>query len=97
MTGASTEEVGRWRALGLLSGAGERYAPDAVERIRLIQYAERRGLTADDIVDACRTQVDVLAGVKLGCKHTVRTDPKRSGAQSDYFACGRQPERSLGL
>ena len=58
--GETVARVERWWELGLLVGEDSSFPPDTLERIRLIQYAERRGLTADDIVEACRTQGDVL-------------------------------------
>ena len=58
--GETAARVGRWRELGLVGGSDDGLPPDTIERIRLIQYAERRGLSADDIVEACSTQGDVL-------------------------------------
>jgi class 3 adenylate cyclase/DNA-binding transcriptional MerR regulator len=58
--GEAVERVRRWQQLGLLGSPDGAYSPHTVERIRLIQYAGRRGLSAEDVADACRTQGDVV-------------------------------------
>jgi class 3 adenylate cyclase/YHS domain-containing protein len=60
--GTDADAVRAWSGLGLLSGDddGQRFPFAEIERARLIVYAERRGVSAIDIADACRTQGDVL-------------------------------------
>jgi hypothetical protein len=73
-TSATPESIRRWRDLGLLVDDAEQFSPEALERIRLIQYAERRGLTAEDVAEACRTQGDVIGEfVELITDGTPRT------------------------
>jgi class 3 adenylate cyclase/YHS domain-containing protein/DNA-binding transcriptional MerR regulator len=58
--GCPPEILRGWHDLGLLVGDGQRFPLEDLERIRLILYAERRGITADDVAVACRTQGDLL-------------------------------------
>ena len=72
--GADVEAVRCWHGLGLLVGDGHRFPLEDLERSRLILYAERRGIGADDIAEACRTQGDLLGQfVEL----VVGDDPRR--------------------
>ena len=59
-SGVTAHVVRQWVELGLISGDGTRFPVETFERIRLIQYAERRGLSADDVAAACRAQGDVI-------------------------------------
>lgn len=58
--GTSEDQIAHWCSLALLTGDRGRFSLDDLERARLILYAERRGITAEDIADACRSQGDVL-------------------------------------
>jgi class 3 adenylate cyclase/DNA-binding transcriptional MerR regulator len=59
--GTDAETVRIWHRLGLVSGDdSERFPFEEIERARLITYAERRGIGAAEIADACRTQGDVV-------------------------------------
>jgi MerR-like DNA binding protein len=90
ISGVSIQTVRRWQELGLIAGDADQFAPETVERIRLIQYAERRGLTAEDVAEACRTQGDVIGEfVGLITDGTPRTGHKidevaqRTGLEPD--------------
>ena len=72
--GVDASTVLGWHRLGLLVGDGERFSLQDLERSRLILYAERRGISVDEIVEACRTQGDLLSQfVKL----VVGDNPRR--------------------
>lgn len=58
--GVSQEVVGAWQRLGLLGGDGDRLPLTDLERARLVVYAQRRGIDAEGVAAACRTQGDVL-------------------------------------
>jgi class 3 adenylate cyclase len=58
-TGEPVEQLRHWRALGLI-GIEDELGSDT-ERIRLIQFARRRGIAPDDIAEVSRRQGDVLA------------------------------------
>jgi class 3 adenylate cyclase len=61
-TGETADRLLRWRELGLLARdvEGTDWRADDFDRVRLIQYAERRGVVADEIAAARETQGDVL-------------------------------------
>jgi len=59
-TGCDAGAVHRWHDLGLLVGDGETFPLEDIERGRLILYAERRGVHAEEVAEACRAQGDVL-------------------------------------
>ncbi|MGH9185312.1 MAG: hypothetical protein ACRD0U_05805, partial [Acidimicrobiales bacterium] len=85
-----TDTVRAWHRLGLLVGDGEQSPLEDLERGRLILYAERRGISAEDIAEACRTQGDVLgdfAGMVSG------DEPRRGRRLGDAVeASGLDPE-----
>ena len=43
----STERIRRWANLGLLPRDDGRFQPDALDRVRLISFAMRRGIAAE--------------------------------------------------
>ncbi len=59
-TGEPTEELQRWQALGLIEGNDYDDNLDA-ERIRMIQFARRRGISPETIAAQTGDQGDVLA------------------------------------
>ncbi|HLM63349.1 MAG TPA: adenylate/guanylate cyclase domain-containing protein [Acidimicrobiales bacterium] len=59
-TGIAPEVLREWRALGLLTGAGNRFDALDIERVRLITFVERRGITAEAIAAASKAQGDML-------------------------------------
>lgn len=60
-TSETTERLRRWETLGLIARVGDHFGPDSVERVRLIAFAERRGIPPETIADAPEEQGDVLA------------------------------------
>ena len=83
VTGESIEELGRWQQLGLLStgedGAGE---ANLAFRVRLIQFARRRGITPEQIAEARVDQPDLLTFFDQGIHvpRGRRTCPHRASA-----------------
>src|SRR5256885_2131447 len=59
-TGEPAEELQRWQALGLIQGDDYDTNLDA-ERIRMIQFARRRGISPESIATQTGDQGDVLA------------------------------------
>jgi len=59
--GVSVETLAAWQGLGLLAGRGDQVDPLDLERVRLIQFAGRRGFAPDQIAAACATAGDLLA------------------------------------
>jgi adenylate cyclase len=59
-TGEPAEELRRWQALGLIDLDDYDYTRDA-ERIRMIQFARRRGIAPETIATQTGDQGDVLA------------------------------------
>ena len=62
LCGEPLERLGRWQDLGLLSTAGQDLVPvEAVERVRLIQFALEQGVSEDEIARVNAEQNDLLA------------------------------------
>jgi adenylate cyclase len=59
----STETVRAWRDLGLLSGPGDALTQEDVERARLLEFVQRRGIAPEAVARACDTQGDLLGQV----------------------------------
>jgi adenylate cyclase len=59
-TSATPDTLRHWQALGLLTGTGDRFDPLDIERVRLITFVEGRGITAEAIATASKTQGDLL-------------------------------------
>ena len=49
-----------WQDLGLLSSRGEELEADDIERVRLLQFVQSRGLGPEAVARACQTQGDLL-------------------------------------
>lgn len=61
LTGASVDDLRAWRDLGLLSDSGDdQLGSDALERVRLVQFAKRRGVSAEMIASSTDRLGDVL-------------------------------------
>ena len=59
--GISPADLRRWEDLGLIErGAHGGFAPEALERIRLLRYVAERGIDVADIADLARREGDVL-------------------------------------
>src|SRR6266851_2003105 len=62
LTGEALDELRRWQQLGLLAaGPEDRMSPETAERVRLIQFAIRKGLTPEEIGRVNAEQDDLLA------------------------------------
>jgi class 3 adenylate cyclase len=62
LTGEPPDRLRRWQELGLLpAGAQDRMRAEAIERVRLVQFAIRQGLTEDEIGRVNAEQDDLLA------------------------------------
>src|SRR4051794_19851644 len=73
------DELARWQTLGLIAGDAEHELIDA-ERIRLIQFARRRGVSPDAIAEVTLAQGDVLTTfIDL----LIQTTGKREGRPTD--------------
>lgn len=59
--GVSVETLEAWQGLGLLVGRGDQVDPLDLERVRLIQFAGRRGFGPEQVAAACGTAGDLLA------------------------------------
>lgn len=60
-TGQTIEQLRAWEALGLVTRSGEMFAPDAVDRVRLLAYAAQRGVHPQAIADASTREPDILS------------------------------------
>src|SRR5712691_2125881 len=79
--GVASATVEAWHAAGLLLGDRNRHPLVDIERARLILYAERRGITLEDVAAACATQGDLL-----GRTAEVVADDARIGQPMDHVA-----------
>ena len=59
LTGETEQEIRRWQSLGLVPEA-EGFGADGLERIGLIRFAARRGVSPDDMATFCAEQGDWL-------------------------------------
>jgi class 3 adenylate cyclase len=59
-TGIGPDTLRHWQSLGLLTGTGDRIETLDIERVRLITFVEQRGITAEAIATASKTQGDML-------------------------------------
>ena len=59
-TGTTVDTLREWRDLGLLSSRGDALSPQDVERVRLLQFVEQRGVAPETVARACETQGDLL-------------------------------------
>jgi adenylate cyclase len=59
-TGEPEGRLRRWHEAGLLPGAPDSFDPSSIERVRLIQFAARRGIDPEDLADLQRRQGDLL-------------------------------------
>lgn len=60
-TDESPARLRHWHSLGLLPGASaEAFAPECIERVRLIQFASGRGISAETLAEASAEQGDLL-------------------------------------
>jgi class 3 adenylate cyclase len=59
-TGSSLDTLRTWRDLGLFSSRGAAFSPQDVERVRLLQFVQARGLGPEAVARACQTQGDLL-------------------------------------
>jgi len=54
-TGEPVERLGQWRSLGLIGAeGGERFRPEDVEKVRLVQLFLRRGISVEAIARAAK-------------------------------------------
>lgn len=60
-TGVTVERLRQWEASGLITSAGDLFGPYGVERVRLITFAERRGIPPEVLANATAEHGDVLA------------------------------------
>jgi class 3 adenylate cyclase/DNA-binding transcriptional MerR regulator len=58
-TGESSDEIRRWQELGLLP-EGDDFGAEDLERIGLVSFAARRGVSADEMARYCREHGDWL-------------------------------------
>ncbi|HEY8216807.1 MAG TPA: adenylate/guanylate cyclase domain-containing protein [Acidimicrobiia bacterium] len=73
LTDEPVAELRRWQEIGLLPD-GDTGLPSAVaERVRLIQFARRRGVTPDEVASVCAEQGDLLASYVAQLPVPVRT------------------------
>jgi adenylate cyclase len=59
-SGVAAVVLRRWQRLGLLSGPGDTADARDLDRVRLITFVEGRGISAEAIAEACKTQGDLL-------------------------------------
>ena len=60
LSGESIEELRAWSGLGLLPASGSGLAGDALDRVLLVQFARRRGVTPEAIAQSTDRLGDVL-------------------------------------
>jgi class 3 adenylate cyclase len=108
LSGESVETLGAWSTLGLLAGSDDKgFEPANLERIRLIQFAGRRGIDPNAIADASTSQGDMLGhyvdSVRLTGQHpatsaySLADAAARAGVDQGLFgrlwaACGLRDE-----
>jgi adenylate cyclase len=59
-TAIPVETLRAWQDLGLLSSRGDALTAEDVERARVLQFAQRRGISPEAVARACETQGDLL-------------------------------------
>ena len=59
-SGERPEDLREWRSLGLVGGSGDEFAPDDVERARVVGLLLRRGISLEAIAKTDREQ-NILA------------------------------------
>jgi class 3 adenylate cyclase len=60
LTATPVETLRAWQDLGLLSSRGAALSPEDVERVRLLQFVERRGVSPEAVAHAMEAQGDLL-------------------------------------
>jgi adenylate cyclase len=59
-TATAAETLRHWQSLGLLAGDGGSFPPEAIERVRVIEFIARRGVSAEAVARACEAQGDLI-------------------------------------